>query len=164
MRNAFLYTEGEYVPRVIEKVEVKSKNAGLYKHLINRVGVPILEKMYSIDRGDRRSDEAETYFKILKEAADEYEKPIEPKPRFRYWNLVFLALDYNKNNGVKVKEIENEQTQVDEINKRIDETKYREWLDSLFAKLSVQEGIYNGKDRETKLYYTPFSSHVRTKK
>lgn len=25
MRNAFLYTEGEYVPRVIEKVEVKSK-------------------------------------------------------------------------------------------------------------------------------------------
>ena len=105
--------------------------------------------MYSIDRGDRKSDEAETYFKILKEAADEYEKPIEPKPPFRYWNLVFLALDYNKNNGVNVKEIENEQAQVDEINKRIDETKYREWLDLLFAKLSVQEGIYNGKDRET---------------
>lgn len=146
MRNAFLYTEGEYVPRVIEKVEVKSKKAGLYKHLINRVGIPTLEKMYSIDR---RSDEAEKYFKILKEAADEYEKPIEPKPLFKYWNLVFLALDYNKNNGVKVKEIENEQAQVDEINKRIDETKYREWLDSLFAKLSIQEGIYNGKDRVT---------------
>lgn len=141
MRNAFLNTKDEYVYPIIEEVEVrdKSSNVELAKYLINKFGVQTLEKMDS-------EEGWESYFSELKEAINEYEKPDKDFPKFVYHNLFRYALKYSKTNGVEIKRVENDEARSAEINKRIDENEYRNWLDSLFSKLTIQEGIYNGKD------------------
>ena len=141
MRNAFLNTKNEYVYPVIEEVEVKEKpeSVELSKYLIKKFGVQTLEEMDS-------EEGWKSYFSELKEAINEYEKPDKDFPKFVYRNLFRYALKYSKTNGVEIKRVENNEARSAEINKRIDENEYRNWLDSLFSKLTIQEGIYNGKD------------------
>lgn len=141
MRNAFLNTKNEYVYPVIEEVEVKEKpeSVELSKYLIKKFGVQTLEEMDS-------KEGWKSYFSELKEAINEYEKPNKDFPKFVYRNLFRYALKYSKTNGVEIKRVENNEARSAEINKRIDENEYRNWLNSLFSKLTIQEGIYNGKD------------------
>lgn len=169
MMQVFLDTKGQYVDTIVKKEEDTMSPAEVEKHkfIIDKLGEDVVrasvpDKSSGVKIGDYRREYLEKNGEAIKEAYKAYgmeiiglpedvvDQTIEGMNRFELFKIPRTALQYLDEGPTKVKETPDYRGTEDAIREKTDEAEYKKWLDDLFGGLTIQEGLYNGKD-----YYTP---------
>ncbi|MCQ2220068.1 MAG: peptidoglycan DD-metalloendopeptidase family protein [Prevotella sp.] len=169
MMQVFLDTKGQYVDTIVKKEEDTMSPAEVEKHkfIIDKLGEDVVrasvpDKSSGVKIGDYRREYLENNGDAIKQAYKAYgmeiiglpeavvDQTIEGMNRFELFKIPRTALQYLDEGPTKVKETPDYRGTEDAIREKTDEAEYKKWLDDLFGGLTIQEGLYNGKD-----YYTP---------